>query len=491
MLPKSLRGRLLLVIPIVVALPIIVAGYLMTISAEEALVTEKQQKLFGIARVLDGNLSGTYEDIIRQRKLEDATRVEKIAALNETLGGFTDQVATAHLGIGVGYYNKDLDAIITYGPSSIYADKVGLSIDQTHEGRIVMETGEPRVQEGHLVRGPVMNAMYPITRQGQVIGYIWANELTSDIHAQLAAMKRHTYILVILSLLLSIGGVIFSIGHIMTGIEKIKNGLVRLKNDLNYKLPPLDGEVGEIANALNDMASSLAAQKLLEKQVQEAERLAAIGEVAAGFAHEIRNPLMAVKGFTELLGETLTEQEKKDYLNIIVQETDRMDSLIEQLLHFARPTAAEVGPVDVNEVLKNTLLLVGTPTRNQHVNISCQLAPDIPPVLANREQLTQVYLNLIINAIQSISRQGFIIAKSFYDRANCLVLVEIEDNGGGIEAANIPRIFDLFFTTKESGTGLGLAVVYRIMESWGGLIKVQSSIGKGSKFTLIFPASEE
>ncbi|MDD4600718.1 Adaptive-response sensory-kinase SasA [bioreactor metagenome] len=491
MLPKSLRGRLLAIMPIVVALPIIFAGYLMTISAEEALVNEKQQKLFGVARVLDQHLAGTYEDILRRGGVESADRQQKIIALNETLRDFTDQVATAYSGIGVGYYDKELDAIVTYGPSSVYEDKVGLPIGQTHEGRIVMEGGLPRVQEGNLVRGSIMNAMYPIIRNEKVIGYIWANELTSDIDIQLTTMKRNTYIIVILGLFLAIGGIIISIEHITDGIGKVKKGLAEIKKNLNYQMHPLAGELGEIVNALNDMASSLAAQKKMEKQLHAAERLTAIGEVAAGLAHEIRNPLMAVKGFAELLEENLTEKEKAEYLNIIIQETDRMNRLIEQLLCFSRPTITEMRLVNVNEVLENTLLLTATPARHNHTTISCQLQPDIPMVLVNGEQLKQVYLNLVVNAIQAISDQGNINIISRYDSESGFVVVEIEDNGSGIEANHFPHIFDPFFTTKESGTGLGLTIVYRMVESWGGVIEVNSVLGKGSRFTLFFPVFEE
>ncbi|MEN6568250.1 MAG: ATP-binding protein [Veillonellales bacterium] len=491
MLPKSLRGRLLMVMLMVVALPIIAAGYLMTISAERALVAEKQEKLFGAAHMLDQYLAGTYDDILLQSGLEGAGRQEKIEAINKFLSGYTDQVAAAYPGIGVGYYAKELDAIVTYGPSSVYADKVGMPISQTHEGRIVMQGGEQRVQEGDLVRGQVMNAMYPIIRQGKVLGYIWANELTSDIESQLVAMKRHTYVMIILGLLLGIGGIIYSIEHLMNDIGKIKRGLSNIKQDLNYQLPPLGGEVGEIANALNDMAHSLAAQKMVEKQVQTAERLAAIGEVAAGLAHEIRNPLMAIKGFAQLLGESLNQEEKTEYLKIISQEADRMNRLIEQLLCFARPAATEVKLVDVNEVLESTLLLIGNPAMHQNIKITSTLASDVPKVLVEGEQLKQVYLNLIINAIQSISQQGEVCVSSICDRENRCVCVAIQDNGSGIDPGHISRIFDPFFTTKEGGTGLGLAVAYRLMETWGGKITVESSAGFGSVFTLFFPVPEE
>ncbi|SDF86513.1 ATP-binding protein [Sporolituus thermophilus] len=487
MRPTSLRSKLLLLMVIVVALPIVGAGYFMMVSAEDALVAEKQQKLFGAARLLDLHLTGDYEDILRRHGAQSASRETKIAVLNRELAKFTDEVARAYPGIGVGYYSRDLDAIITYGPSAVYADKVGLAIGDSHEGRLVMATGVPRVQEGELVRGAIMNAMYPIIRGGRVIGYIWANELTSDIAAQIGAMKRHIYLTVLFGLLLGIAGVVYVVKRLGSDIEAIKTGVLRLKHDLSEPVPVAGGEVGEIAAAINEMARELAERKKLEAQVQRAERLAAIGEVAAGLAHEIRNPLMAVKGFAQLLKEDITPAEQAEYSDIIVRETERLDRLIEQLLCFARPAATQVAPTDVKEVVESTLLLVDTKRRRSHIEIIRDLDGPLPPVLVDGEQLKQVLLNIILNAIQAIEQKG-IIRVSAKPAADVLHLT-VADTGCGIAPENMGKLFDPFFTTKENGTGLGLAVAHRLVENWNGRILVESTPGQGSTFTLVLPTT--
>ncbi len=489
-LPKSLHAKLQLFIILTVAVPTLFAGHLMIVQAEDALVAEKQNKLFGMTHVLDRNLHGTFDDILRRRQAENASREEKIALLNEELQKDTDEVAEAYPGSGVGYYDKDLDAIITYGPSHIYSDKVGLPISVGHEGRIVMDSGLPRVQEGDLVRGAVMNAMYPIVRDGRVIGYIWANEFTSDIQDQIAGMKWHAYMNIIAGLLLGIAGVVFLINRFMADIDIISEGLLKLKNDLNYRMPVLTGEMGTISLAINEMAHGLVAQKKLEAQVQRAERLAGVGEVAAGLAHEIRNPLMAIRGFAQLAGEETDSATKKEYLAIIMQEADRMNRLIEQLLYLARPQDTCVTLVDVNAVLENTLLLVETQSIRRHIGISLALDMSIPKVRVDAEQMKQVLLNIVINALQAMDGPGQITIDSHYDAGQKMVCVAIGDTGKGIDPVDIPKLFDPFFTTKDNGTGLGLSVAQRLMENWDGKILVESKLGQGSKFTLVFPAAE-
>jgi signal transduction histidine kinase len=490
MWPRSLRGRLLILTVVVVALPILVAGYFMMVSAEQALVAEKQQKLFGAARMLDRYLAGSYDDILGRHSPPGAERDERIAVLNRELAPYTDQVAAAYPGIGVGYYSRELDAIITYGPSSIYADKVGLPIGPAHEGRIVMATGQPRVQEGDLVRGQIMNAMHPVVRNGKVIGYIWANEFTADIQAQISAMTRQAYLAILLGLILGIAGVVYLVGWLATDIERIKSGLVRLKSDLTHQLPRLGGEMGEISAAINDMAHSLAAKRRLEEQVQRAERLALAGELAAGLAHEIRNPMMAVKGFAQLLREEITPAEQSEYTDIIIEETARMNRLIEELLTFARPPASGVGLTDINTVVADSLLLIEPKAARSRIEIVRSLAPGLPMVNVDSERLKQVLINVLINAGQAVDHDGEIRVRTFFDPGDRTVRVSIADTGVGIAPENVGKLFDPFFTTKDDGTGLGLSVADRLMESWGGKILVDSTLGRGSVFTLVLPALE-
>lgn len=490
MWPRSLRGRLLILTVVVVALPILVAGYFMMVSAEQALVAEKQQKLYGAARMLDKYLAGSYDDILGRRSPPGAERDERIAVLNRELAAYTDQVAAAYPGIGVGYYSRELDAIITYGPSSIYADKVGLPIGPTHEGRIVMATGRPRVQEGALVRGEIMNAMHPVIRGDKVIGYIWANELTADIDMQIRAMTRQAYLAIALGLIIGIGGVVYLVGWLATDIELIKSGLVRLKSDLTHQLPRLGGEMGEISAAINDMAHSLAAKRRLEEQVQRAERLALAGELAAGLAHEIRNPMMAVKGFAQLLREEITPAEQHEYTDIIIKETARMNRLIEELLTFARPPASGVGPADINTVVADSLLLIEPKAARSRIELVRSFASGLPMVNVDSERFKQVLINVLINAGQAVDHDGEIRIRTFFDPGDRTVRVSIADTGVGIAPENVGKLFDPFFTTKDDGTGLGLSVAGRLMESWGGKILVDSTLGRGSVFTLVLPALE-
>lgn len=486
-MPQSLRARLLLLIMLIVAVPVFLAGYFLTITAEKALLAEKERKLFGAATVLDKALIGNYQDILKKYDLTEGPKALQVAALNHELGKFTDQVASAYPGIGVGYYSKDLDAILTYGPSETYGETVGVAIGESHEGRVVMETGVPRVQEGLLVRGMIMNAMYPVIRDNQVIGYIWANEMTADIRQQIGTMTKKIFFLVLAGLLIGILGVAHVIDKIVADVDRIKAGLRTIRGNFPHTLPLMPGEIGEIATAINDLVIDLAEKKRLEEQVQHAERLAVAGEIAASLAHEIRNPLMAIKGFAQLLKETRDPAETEEYSEIIVKETDRMNRLIEQLLCLARPASSVEVPVDVTAVLDNTLQLIESRARRNHIEIQRSFERKIPPVIADCENLKQVFLNLLINAVQAMELGGVMSASVVYKPAEKAVQITISDTGIGIHPEMIQRLFDPFFTTKENGTGLGLSVAQRFVRNWGGEITVDSTVGTGSTFSITLP----
>ena len=490
MINTSFRARLLLLTILLGALPVLASSLFITLRTEQALVWEKQQKLFGITRILDQYLIGTYDDIIVSSGKESLNREESIALLNRALIKHTDEIASAYPGIGVGYYSKALDAIITYGPSNIYGHTVGIPISQDHQGRLVMDAGEDLVQEGALVRGKIMNAMHPIVRNGQIIGYIWANELTENIQAQVGEMKQSIYIASMIGLLVGLFGVALIVDNLTAGINMIKKGVFHLQEDLEYRLPKLPAELGEISVAINQLGKELSAKRALEAQVQRGERLAAVGEMAAGLAHEVRNPLMSIRGFAQLLQEDKLSSSQKEYLEIIVNETERMNVLIEQLLYYARPVLNRVDKVEISAVVENVKKLVESQTKAKNIQVITRLKRDLPLVICDAEQLKQVLLNIVINAIQAVETNGRIRITSKLLQEQQLVEIRVEDNGQGIPSENQERIFDPFFTTKEQGTGLGLSVAFRLMETWGGTIRVESIEGEGSAFVLSFPAEK-
>ncbi len=494
MRPLSISGRLLLLIIVVVAVPVLASGFLISVHLEEALSDEKTSKLFGAARLLDAAMPESYQDILVEKGAVQADREAKIRVLNEFLHERTERVAAAYPGIGVGYYSKELDAILSYGPSAEMGNTVGTPIADTHRGREVMASGRETVQKGSLVRGNVMNAMHPVIRNGEVIGYIWANELMANIEVQMQVLRRNIYLAIAIGLLVGLIGVTELIDKYMEMIQTIKSGILNLQQNHRFRLAPVKDEMAPIVTAVNQMADELAARREAESRAHQAERLAVVGEIAAGMAHEIRNPLMSIRGFAQLLQEDMPpDGAQHQYLSIIVKETQRMNDLIERLLHYARPPGGREALVSVNAVLLDTLQLTASRIRRKNISLEHRLADGLPCVYADQEQLKQVVLNLLINAIQALENrpgEGSVLAATGYDAELERVKISVSDNGDGISEEMIDKIFMPFFTTKEQGTGLGLAMVEKTVTNMGGAVQVASTKGEGACFTLLLPPAK-
>jgi two-component system, NtrC family, nitrogen regulation sensor histidine kinase GlnL len=233
----------------------------------------------------------------------------------------------------------------------------------------------------------------------------------------------------------------------------------------------------------------------LEEDLQRADRLAMVGTLAAGLAHEIRNPLGGIKGAAQLLKRSLDRDSSLlEYANIMIREVDRVDKLIEQLLDLSRPAKLELTALNIHEILEDVLLLQTQASAEQKMTVKKRFDPSLPPIRGDRAQLTQVFLNLTQNAFQAMAGGGtltvttrvetdFHIRGQGTDRSK-FIWVDIEDEGAGIKEEDLPHIFSPFFTTRNNGTGLGLAVCYRIVSEHGGLIRVASAEGKGTTFKI-------
>jgi two-component system sensor histidine kinase PilS (NtrC family) len=225
----------------------------------------------------------------------------------------------------------------------------------------------------------------------------------------------------------------------------------------------------------------------LEEAMRRSDRLAAVGKLAAGLAHEIRNPLASMCGSIELLGSApgLNAKDRR-LMQIVLREGERLEALVRDFLSFARPTPPQLGRVDVGRLLEETLAVAGPEAKARGLTLSAETAPGLL-VRADGDQLKQVVWNLIRNAREACDSGGALRVRLLRD-GDCVVL-EVEDSGAGIAAEDLARIFDPFFTTKERGTGLGLAIVHRIVEAHGGRITVKSVPGQGSVFRIELPAA--
>ncbi|HEV3410551.1 MAG TPA: ATP-binding protein [Chthoniobacterales bacterium] len=234
-------------------------------------------------------------------------------------------------------------------------------------------------------------------------------------------------------------------------------------------------------------------RKELEQDLKRADRLAITGTIAAGLAHEIRNPLGGIKGAAQLLRRSLEPASAlRPYTEIMIREVERVNQLIEQLLDLSRPSALQLVPLNIHEILDEVLLLETEDTGGRELSIRKRYDPSLPPIRGDRARLTQVFLNLIKNAIQSMENAGAVtittrLETDYHIREagagrNRFIWVEVADQGGGIREEDLAHIFSPFFTTRHNGTGLGLAICYRIVQEHGGLIRVESIEGEGSTF---------
>ena len=230
--------------------------------------------------------------------------------------------------------------------------------------------------------------------------------------------------------------------------------------------------------------------KQLEERIRQSEQLAALGRMSAAVAHEIRNPLSSIKGFAQFLAHVLKDKEKeREYALIMVREVDRMNRVVTDLLNFARPLEIDPTPAEPCELLSHTLQLVKTDADSRGVKIllDCDVSGEL--VSFDSGLMTQVLLNLLLNAIQSVEDKGHVSARVKNNNEGQLVF-EIEDDGPGIAESDLQLIFEPFFTTRETGTGLGLSIVRKIVEKHGGDVQVSSPVpetGRGCRFTVTLP----
>jgi len=235
--------------------------------------------------------------------------------------------------------------------------------------------------------------------------------------------------------------------------------------------------------------------KRSKSYIQRADRLASLGTLTAGLAHEIRNPLVAIKTLTQLLPDRLDDEEFRDqFLKIASGEVDRISSLVNELLDFARPSDPKLGSENINTILDGMILLVSTETKKKQITVFKSYASDLPSIQIDPEQIKQVFLNILLNAVSATSENGQIIVKtrSFTKPGGePYIQIEFTDTGCGIPEEHLEDIFNPFFTTKTTGSGLGLSISNQIVQDHRGYIDVESQLDKGSSFFINLPVNQD
>ena len=236
----------------------------------------------------------------------------------------------------------------------------------------------------------------------------------------------------------------------------------------------------------------------LETALRQADRLSMLGTLAAGLAHEVKNPLGGIRGAAQLLGMELNSASPlREYTDVVIREVERINDIIEELMDLARPRIDKMGETDLFRILRDIVLLQKEAHRRRNIEFNLHLDPSIPPIRGDEALLTRLLLNLVKNAAEAVEANGKIdittrIAMDYHlvsddNKPVPWVVVEVADDGPGINNADLEQIFTPFFTTKSQGTGLGLATCQKIADSHNGVIKARNRTERGAVFTLSLP----
>ncbi len=261
--------------------------------------------------------------------------------------------------------------------------------------------------------------------------------------------------------------------------------------------------MGQLSTAFNEMSAQLARVRELEERLRRADRLAALGTMAAGIAHDIRNPLTSILIFSQLMSLHHDDPDVREKFNRVVpRELERVQAVIEDMMELARPAAIHREPVNLNELVAQVLELYENQASTQGIKVGREYEQDLPFCMADRKRLHRCFSNVVSNAIQAMPNGGDLTLRTHHvatmlfpnsglpdPRPEPAIQVTVSDTGQGIPADRLSRIFDPFFTTKEKGMGLGMAITHRIIEDHKGTIDVQSEVGVGSTFTVHLPLS--
>jgi two-component system NtrC family sensor kinase len=377
----------------------------------------------------------------------------------------------------------------------------------------VLQKGERWVGDAFVVNATYIAAYEPIRDpMNDIIGILYVGVLKQPFDDILQRTLMTFLGIAFVGILLIIFLSIQLAKRIATPLRKLQEISRKItegdyRNEFKAKGPI---EIEHLATSLNQMSKQLEAEKheleqwadTLEKKVEEraeemkkihsqlfrSEKLASLGKLAAGVAHEINNPLTGILTSSSLLLEDLDKEDpRREDAEVVVKETIRCREIVKRLLDFARQTKPQKRLANINALIENIILLVRNQASFRNITIEKTLGENIPEVLADPDQIQQVFVNIILNAAEAMARGGRLAIQSKVSADRRTIIVSFADTGPGIPESGRERIFDPFYTTKEHGTGLGLSISYGIIEQHGGTIAVESVVGKGSTFTIQLP----
>lgn len=489
---KGFKFQMIAIVGLLLLAPLLVLLYDFTLlsKTDDILIAEMEEELADVADGISMQIHERVNEELRYNHHQDMSSLLESAFID-----IATPLSVNYKGVRMGLYIVSREQVITQGYLHDYRPPGGEEQDHRQQ-RVYKETADgikavlagsgTIALLGETWDDRFLEYLVPVYIDDQLVAVTWAEKRMHPVFAKSAKVRQAILTSVMFIFWVGLGATIVSTISMVRRVEAIKNGLVALKSDFNSHLPPMPGELGTITTAINEMAVSLAEKEHLAKQLRRSERLATLGRTVTDIAHELRNPVSIVQATIELMEPKVKgDVELDECLAMIQEQLERQNSLISELLNFGRPSNVELEPIDLGSLM-NEIVSITTPLLNKNqINMNFNSTGEIPSITGNKEKLTQVFMNLIMNAIQAMPGGGSLTIQTFFKED--AVCVSFRDTGEGIPEEHISSIFEPFYSRKAGGSGLGLAISKRIIEIHRGTISVESLPDQDTTFLVCFP----
>ena len=481
----TFRVKLALLVNLLIVLLILGTAFLVEQRQRSAIVQEVEKRALVMAQALD---SAVAADLVTYNYVSIEQSVQKFSKGPDLVYIFV--------------FDKEGNVAAQYVRDSPLSQFLPQRADLKRGAAVVDQVQLPGAE-----RETVHDVTLPVTVEGtpQAWGMIRLGVSLQGMHQEIARTRWQIAGFVVLGILVGSLASILLARRIARPIQAIMQGVAAVgRGDFGSRIEVVSGdELGQLSKAFNEMSTQLARVRDLEERLRRADRLAALGTMAAGIAHDIRNPLTSILIFSQLMSLHHDDPDVREKFNRVVpRELERVQAVIEDMMELARPATMHREPVSINELLTQVLELYEGQASGQSIKIVREYDQDLPLCMADRKRLHRCFSNIVSNALQAMPSGGDLSLRTSLASTTLLpnpghvdprpepaVRVVISDTGQGIPADRLSRIFDPFFTTKEKGMGLGMAITHRIVEDHKGTIDVHSEEGLGTTFTVHLPLS--
>jgi|SRR5579863_269814 len=475
---------------------------------KSAVLSSEKKRMAEIAR----NLSQEYED-----RADSARRDGQKPPLDDPNPGSSREVLalTSRLvlqnldGVGGGFYSSSQDRLLgNFYPTGDVSPESEESVDVAHSDQeTVLETARTaaatrQASEKVVVgrKGLFLISAMPIREGYSVVGSAWSIKHLLDIPG---ANRFRAYLITASLAFAALASVLLTllvIRNLQGGVRKIESGLQILETNLSSRINTANepAEIQRIVQAINRLGATLkekmAHEKQIEAQLRHAERLASLGRLVAGVAHEVRNPLATIRLRVQMCRRDAADDKVKESCFIALEEIERLNGIVNRLLNFARPIQLQLEPLDLRGLVQERVHSFEELALRRQVQLMTNFPNKRFFARVDKDRMAQVFDNIIQNALEAMSEHGGTLSVTLTSGLNktekySQVSVEFQDTGKGMDSTVVGHVFDPFFTTKPSGTGLGLSISHELVRAHGGDIRIESEQGRGTNVRITIPDS--